>query len=134
LLKKIVLEAKLRQLRETKGYSQEKMAEYLKISQSQYYRKERGTSKIQEKEWDILAEILEVEKNELRNNNNTPTFSTHNEESNIYSPPTISLAEQLVTELKEHVITLKEKNAMIIEQYEKRLKEKEEQILILKKR
>ncbi|MCD0472833.1 MULTISPECIES: helix-turn-helix domain-containing protein [unclassified Flavobacterium] len=123
---------KLRQIRESRGFSQEQMAEYLEISQPQYYRKERGSSKIQEHEWDILAKVLEVDKNQLRNKNTTLTFNDYNEEISIQSSQTLHYSEQLVLELKEHVSTLKEKIIFVKEQYESRLKDKEDLILFLK--
>jgi transcriptional regulator with XRE-family HTH domain len=130
--KYIFMELKLRQQREKKGLSQEQMAEYLNISQSQYYRKEIGTSKIQEKEWDTIAKILEVDKNELRDENNSSNFNIQNIEGSVYSSHVIYFSEQLTNELKEHIVTLKEKNESIIAQYEYRIKEKDDLIAFLK--
>jgi transcriptional regulator with XRE-family HTH domain len=126
------MELKLRQQREKKGLSQEQMAEYLNISQSQYYRKEIGTSKIQEKEWDTIAKILEVDKNELRDENNSSNFNIQNIEGSVYSSHVIYFSEQLTNELKEHIVTLKEKNDSIVTQYEHRIKEKDDLIAFLK--
>lgn len=126
------MEIKLRQTRENKGFSQEQMAEYLNISQPQYYRKERGTSKIQEHEWDILAKVLEIDKTVLRDKNITLTFNNHNKETSNQSLQSSHFSEQLVIELKEHVSTLKEKIIFVKEQYEFRLKDKEDIILLLK--
>ena len=127
------METKLRQHRERKGFSQEQMAEYLKISQSQYYRKENGISKIQEKEWDVLAKILEVDKNELREENSNSVFNNNTVEGNIYSSHIIYFSEQLVSELQQHISTLKEEKEFIKTQYEHRLKEKDDFIALLKK-
>ncbi|MFI0489947.1 helix-turn-helix domain-containing protein [Flavobacterium sp.] len=124
------MELKLRQLRDKKGFSQEQMADYLKISQSQYYRKEKGSSKIQEKEWNILAKVLGVDKAELKDENTVLAFNNHDED--VYSSHIIYVSEQLASELKEHIKTLKEKNIFIKEQYEFRLKEKDEMIAFLK--
>ncbi len=126
------MELKLRQHREKKGLSQEQMADYLKISQSQYYRKESGTSKIQEKEWDAIAKILEVDKNELRDENNNSNFNIQNIEGSLYSSHVIYFSEQLANELKEHIVTLKEKYDSMAAQYECRLKEKDDLIAFLK--
>jgi hypothetical protein len=108
------------------------MADYLKISQSQYYRKERGTSKIQENEWDILAKILDVDKSELRDESSISTFNNHTEDGDIYSSHIMYVSEQLASELKEHIVTLKEKNTFIKEQYEHRIREKDKMIDLLK--
>lgn len=126
------MEIKLRQIRESKGFSQEQMAEYLNISQPQYYRKERGTSKIKESEWDILAKVLDMDKNELMDDNSTFISHRPNEEINIQSAQLLYFSEQLILELKEHVSTLKEKIIFVREQYESRLKDKDDLILFLK--
>ncbi|MFG4002592.1 helix-turn-helix domain-containing protein [Flavobacterium aquidurense] len=124
------MEIKLRQIREKKGISQETMAEHLNISQSQYYRKERGTSKIQEREWDIIANVLDIDKSEIKDESNILTISR--EEILISSSPLFLLSEQLTAELQEHIRTLKQKIIFIKDQYESRLKDKEELILLLK--
>lgn len=125
------MEIKLRQIRESKGISQEQMAEHLKISQPQYYRKEQGTSKIQEFEWDIIANVLKIDKSEIRNEN--LSFSNSKEDINIPYSQLLLLSEQLTLELKEHVKTLKQKIIFVKEQYESRLKDKDDLILYLKK-
>ncbi|MET3019702.1 helix-turn-helix domain-containing protein [Flavobacterium hydatis] len=125
------MEIKLRQIREGKGFSQEQMAEYLNISQPQYYRKERGTSQIKESEWEIIAKVLDVEKDELKNENslfnNKPDEALKNQFVQV-----LHFSEQLIFELKEHVSTLKEKIIFVRENYESRLKDKEDLILFLK--
>lgn len=126
----IIMEIKLRQIREEKGVSQETMAEYLNISQSQYYRKERGTSKIQESEWDVIAHVLDFDKNEIRNK--TISFNNYKEENTISCSELLLFSEQLTSELQEHIKTLKQKILFIKEQYESRLNDKEELILLLK--
>lgn len=126
----MIMEIKLRQIREKNGISQETMAEHLNISQSQYYRKERGTSKIQEREWDIIANVLDIDKSEIKDESNILTISR--EEILISSSPLFLLSEQLTAELQEHIRTLKQKIIFIKDQYESRLKDKEELILLLK--
>lgn len=124
------MEIKLRQIREERGISQEQMAQYLKISQPQYYRKEKGSSKILESEWDIISSILGVDKNEIQNKK----LGTHTikEDNTISCSQLLSASETLVFELKEHVKTLKEKIIFVKGQYELRLKDKEEIIILLK--
>ena len=51
---------KLIEARKNKDYSQECMADFLKISTSSYCRKENGILKIANYEWKKLAEYLEV--------------------------------------------------------------------------
>ena len=57
--RKITLE-KLRIKRITKGYSQEYMAQKLKITQSQYSRLEGGVNKISEKQSAQIFQILNI--------------------------------------------------------------------------
>ena len=130
IISTVIMEIKLRQIREEKGVSQETMAEYLNISQSQYYRKERGTSKIQESEWDVIAHVLDFDKNEIRNK--TISFNNYKEENTISCSELLLFSEQLTSELQEHIKTLKQKILFIKEQYESRLNDKEELILLLK--
>lgn len=51
---------KLFEARNARGYSQECMAAFLEIDVSNYCRKENGKIKIFYKEWQKLAEILEM--------------------------------------------------------------------------
>ena len=51
---------KLIEVRNAKGYSQECMAAFLEMDVSSYCRKENGKTKISYKEWQKLAEILEI--------------------------------------------------------------------------
>ncbi|OIV40461.1 helix-turn-helix domain-containing protein [Flavobacterium johnsoniae] len=56
-----MLKKKLTLKRIEKNFTQEEMAHLLGISQSQYSRRERGTTKISTAEWNKLANILETD-------------------------------------------------------------------------
>lgn len=47
-------------MRKSKKITQLDMATYLKISQTQYYKRESGIVKISEQEWQKIAKLLEV--------------------------------------------------------------------------
>ena len=74
-----------------------------------------------------------LQKNELREENSNSVFNNNTVEGNIYSSHIIYFSEQLVSELQQHISTLKEEKEFIKTQYEHRLKEKDDFIALLKK-
>lgn len=100
------MNVKLRKLREVKNISQEKIANVLNISQSQYCRKEANSIGFTEEEWETIANYLDTEieniKSEdakiVQNNIGTATNFAY----------IINVSDQLVAELKEHIKSLKE--------------------------
>ena len=56
---------KIRAIRIEKGYSQDYMADMLKISQNAYHKLEKGHTKIHLEKFINIAEILEIEFSEL---------------------------------------------------------------------
>ncbi|KQT20661.1 hypothetical protein ASG22_16945 [Chryseobacterium sp. Leaf405] len=115
--------SKIRRLRETKGFSQEEMAERLQISRSAYSRIENGETNSWvnhveklSKELDIKPEDLFIgadnliqnnQDNEsvIQNNTNNDTHITINQ----LSERMIELYEERIKELKEQVEFLKNK-------------------------
>jgi DNA-binding XRE family transcriptional regulator len=69
-----MLKQKLSNKRIEKGISQEKMADLLGLNTSNYNRRESGKTQIKIKEWEKIAEILEVAISEI----------FESEEANIY--------------------------------------------------
>jgi transcriptional regulator with XRE-family HTH domain len=55
-----MIKQKLAKKRLERNFSQEKMADLLEITQSQYNRRENGVTKISKKEWDKMAKILDT--------------------------------------------------------------------------
>jgi transcriptional regulator with XRE-family HTH domain len=55
-----MIKQKLASKRLEKNLSQEKIADLLGISQSQYNRRENGITKISKKEWDKMSKILDT--------------------------------------------------------------------------
>lgn len=117
---------KLRKVREEKGYSQEEIADFLNISQPQYYRKESGISKFSEEEWNKMADFYGVSIHDIRDEMNSiiTISSIQNDKGNNYSSYVMYFSDQLVAELKDHIETLK----IQIDMYKKLLNEKEIEI------
>ncbi|PJJ10543.1 DNA-binding XRE family transcriptional regulator [Flavobacterium sp. 1] len=55
-----MIKQKLTNKRVERNLSQEKIADLLGISQSQYNRRENGVTKISKKEWDKMAKVLDT--------------------------------------------------------------------------
>lgn len=106
---------RIKRIRESKGYSQEYLAEELSISQSAYSDLENNKTKLNLKRLHRIAEVLEIDVLELMSNGEPITFND-NQNGGVANNALIinQLAEQ------------------VIEQYEIRLKEKDEIILLLK--
>jgi len=60
---------KLIQIRKAKKISQADIATFLKISQTQYQKRESGKIKISDEEWKRMAQLLEVEVEEIFDSN-----------------------------------------------------------------
>ncbi len=57
--------SKLINLRKTKKFSQADLAAYLKISQTQYQKREIGKMKITAEEWQKIANLLDVSQEDI---------------------------------------------------------------------
>jgi len=109
--------AKIRHLRKTRGYSQEEVAEKLNISQSAYARIENGESQSWASHIEQLSTIFEVK---------PKSFLSKQKENS----PVKKQKDKL--QLRDTLIALDEVYQKLIEQYEKRLQEKDELIALLK--
>ncbi|MEO4006567.1 MULTISPECIES: helix-turn-helix domain-containing protein [unclassified Flavobacterium] len=109
--------AKIRHLRKTRGYSQEEVAEKLNISQSAYARIENGESQSWASHIEQLSTIFEVK---------PKSFLSKQKEGS----PAKKQKDKL--QLRDTLIALDEVYQKLIEQYEKRLQEKDELIALLK--
>lgn len=110
----------IRRIREQKGFSQEYLADMLDISQASYARLESEETKITVERLSKIAEILEVSILDFFNNDR---FVIHNQNyDNAYGN---AYVQNLTIENKEAT-------AKLIESYELRIKEKDEQISFLK--
>ena len=114
--------AKIRKLRKEKGFTQPQMAEKLHIDQSVYARMEQGETNSWAKYFEELLTIFEItpekffegiETKVVINNHNDCSYSGSSNVEHQYS-------------------TNQEVYEKLMEQYEKRLKDKDEQIALLK--
>lgn len=104
---------KLKTLRQNKGYSQEFVADSLHMSQSAYARMENGKSNSWATHITQICELYEIKPEELLKQD-TNTFNQTNTEGN------------------NNGIVINQISEKLIEQYELRIKEKNQQILELK--
>jgi len=107
--------SKIRNARSQKGYTQEYMADNLGISQKQYSRIESGESRLSLNYLEKICEQLEINPQDL--------FACEvKQENRNQSGGLANSAYLIVNEFSEK----------LIEQYEKRLQDKDEQIELLK--
>jgi len=104
---------KLQETRIKKGLSQEQIANMLGMTQSNYSRKENGSSKISKQEWEKLSKTLQVPLEEIFENDDSNIFifqdhSTGNYSgtNNIYSIP--KHIEELLETQKKYIEKLEE--------------------------
>lgn len=108
------IQHKIRSIRAQKGYSQEYMALNMGLSQKQYGRLETGESKLTIDHLGKICDILGVEPQDL--------FDGIHQESHNQQGGNANIAYMVVNEMSER----------IIEQYEKRLKDKDDEIAFLR--
>lgn len=111
---------RIRKIRSLRGYSQDYMSDLLEISQSAYSDIEKNKSKIDFQRVQKIAEIFEVEINDLISFDENQIFNnTFNEESNgffnvekviteSFDKERISYQEQIIF-LKEEILYLRKK-------------------------
>ncbi|MCW3162184.1 helix-turn-helix transcriptional regulator [Chryseobacterium oryctis] len=112
---------KLQETRIKKGLSQEQIANMLGMTQSNYSRKENGSSKISQREWEKLSKTLEVPMEDIFENDDSHIFifqdhSTGNYKgiNNIYSIP--EHIEQLLETQRKYIDKLEEENQTLREE------------------
>lgn len=99
-----MMKNKLIQLRKSQKFSQQDIAEYLKISQAHYQRKETGKIYIKEEEWSKLAKLLNVGIEDIREKNGVlQNVNEVDKRNNNY----LNIPEFLLDNEKEYVATLK---------------------------
>ena len=107
---------KLIEVRKSKEFSQQQIADLLHVDISNYNRRESGQIKIQIDEWDKLAKILDVPLDKIFESDEKQVFickdnaSIHNHgTNNIYTVPESLLETQqkYITKLEEEIKELK---------------------------
>lgn len=121
----IQIGSKIRRLRETKGFSQEEMAERLQISHSAYSRIETGETNSWVNHIEKLSKELDIKPEELfigadsliQNNQDTDSVIQNNTNNDTHitinqlSEKVIEMYEERIRELKEQVEFWKTKNS-----------------------
>jgi transcriptional regulator with XRE-family HTH domain len=111
-----MVKTKLIQKRNEKGFTQNDLAEYLGISQTQYSRKEKGEIEIKDNELERIAKLLEtdvedIKEDEQKNITNYFENSTYNGSmsGNYYC----NVPEFLLENQREYIEMLKERIAFL---------------------
>lgn len=125
----MILKEKLIKKRNEKSFTQKDLAEYLRISQTQYSRKEKGEVEITNEEWEKISKLLDtciqeiketdIDKNDFKNLLNKG-FS-HNINANYYNIPKFLLdnEQEFIQMLKKEI----QQKDMEIETLKKRIAE-----------
>ena len=112
----------IRKYRELKGYSQEYMAHELQINQASYAKIENSSTKLTVERLFTISKLLETDVSELLDLKKSTIFNqTENETANAFG------------KIEHYYQDNKEITAKLLDQYETRLKEKDEQMVLLKK-
>lgn len=125
----MVLNEKIRVLREMKQWTQEQMAEKMKMSKSGYAKIEQGKSKVNTERLAQLAEIFDVDVPELLSMGLNGTFNLLNEnssQSNYYG-----VNDQLLAEIDKLNLII-EHQKEIISQKDEMLRQKDSENALLK--
>jgi transcriptional regulator with XRE-family HTH domain len=114
---------KIRKIREIKGYTQEYVASKLNMSQNNYSKIELEQNKLNIERLNEIAQVLEVEPNEILNFDDTYFFKSisHNQtggetKSGVFNN------ESLIKSLYEEIQHLRNENTRLISIVEKTLK------------
>ena len=113
---------KLIELRKAKKITQSQMAKNIHMEQTTYSRKERGKSPISEDEWNRLANVLNVEVEQIKDLNNS--YSIKNDH---WSPNNNSISIQYVN-IPKNVFDIIIKYNSKLEEENQNLKNKVERL------
>lgn len=103
---------KIRQYRRQKGLSQEQVADYLNITQSTYSRIEKGESKTWTEYLERLCLILEINPEDLFKTDRFINNSINTNHGVGYSETTNLLSEKLIDQMEKRI---QEKDQLIVE-------------------
>lgn len=114
---------KIKNIRELKNFTQEYMAEKLDISQAAYSKMEKGDTKISQDKLNKIAEILEVNPDDITDFDNKKILNSYNSIKGNNSNITYSHQDTLlIRQLYEDKIALLEKLLQKSEEEVKHLK------------
>lgn len=108
--------AKLIQIRTNKGYTQQQVANHLCIDISNYNRREKGSSKITNQEWEKLSKLLDVPLEEIYESDESIFITCKdqavgivNGTNNVYTVP-----EYLLESQNKYIQKLEEENQLLL--------------------
>ncbi|KFE97287.1 hypothetical protein IX38_20805 [Chryseobacterium luteum] len=107
---------KLQETRLKKGLSQEQIADMLGMTQSNYSRKESGSSKISKQEWEKLSKTLDVPVDEIFENEESHIFIFQDNSTGNYS------GTNNIHSIPKHIEQLLETQRKYIEKLEEEIK------------
>ena len=109
---------KLSQARIKKGFTQQQVAEHLCMDISNYNRREKGSSRVTNNEWEKLSKFLNVEIDDIYENEESifiickdQSVGIVNGTNNVYTVPEFLLESQrkYIQKLEEEIRTLRQK-------------------------
>lgn len=121
---KSVLSNRIRAFRIFRGYSQEFIATKLGVDQAKYSKMENGKEVIKPDVLNRIAEILEVEPNDLNSSdpliiqNNSSTIGAQGKFENYYADQK-EVYEKLIQSQKEEILRLSKQNEQLMKMLEK---------------
>ncbi|MBL7880520.1 MAG: helix-turn-helix transcriptional regulator [Chryseobacterium gambrini] len=122
-----MVKEKLIKARKERNFSQQDIAEHLKISQTHYLRKEKGEVEIKDEEWERIAKLLDVEVDDIKQSDKENSIHQNFENNsgncigsnNVYcnvpeyllenQQEYISLLKKEIQELKDRIAKLEQK-------------------------
>ncbi len=115
-----MVKVKLFNIRISKGISQEKLADLIGMTQSNYSRRENGLKKISKTEWDKIAMELGVKKEDIYEEDTNNIFCQNNKSSvnNLVTPYYLNIPDfvlEFIELLKDQNNYFKEENKALKE-------------------
>ena len=112
---------KLKKTRTEKGFSQQDVAKYLNINQTGYSRKENGTIPVTDDEWERLANLLNVEVDDIKEDDSQKSINQNFEgitDSNYIGSNNVyyNVPEFILNSLNDYIDILKKENQQLKEE------------------
>jgi len=115
---------KLKQVRESKGYTQQDMADLLNTTTSSYCRKENGVTDMKRRDWESIAKVLKVPLEDIYEDNASLLSNIFYDYSSINNQ-NVGITGVMLEHLEDLISLLKEENT--------RLKSENERLKLEKK-
>ena len=112
---------KLKKTRTEKGFSQQDVAKYLNINQTGYSRKENETIPVTDDEWERLANLLNVEVDDIKEDDSQKSINQNFEgitDSNYIGSNNVyyNVPEFILNSLNDYIDILKKENQQLKEE------------------